>query len=140
MGKIYVITVGEYSDYDIECATVDKELAEAYVKIHPNCRVEEYDDLADTATIDIIDDAKNVVVGYEIDTGNSWGRPFMFDEDFRKTFPVGTKTELHFEPVMKDGKFDLECKGVIVCSDSEKAQKIYYDLQAEYMARLKEIS
>lgn len=49
--KIYALTSGEYSDYQVEQITTNKEIAEAYAKIH-NCEIEEYDELTDISLIE----------------------------------------------------------------------------------------
>ena len=51
MGKIYVITSGEYSDYGVEAVTTNYEIAKAYAKIH-NCEIEEWDDFQDISIIE----------------------------------------------------------------------------------------
>lgn len=50
MSTIYVLSTGEYSDYNIQAVTTNKEVAEAYSKIH-GCYIEEYPDLEDGNTI-----------------------------------------------------------------------------------------
>lgn len=51
MGKIYVISSGEYSDYGVDAVTTNYEIAKAYAKIH-NCEIEEWDDLQDISIIE----------------------------------------------------------------------------------------
>lgn len=36
MNKVYVVTRGEYSDYDIEAIFTNREAAEKYCAVHPN--------------------------------------------------------------------------------------------------------
>ena len=40
---VYVVTEGSYSDYHIEAVFADKEQANLYLKLHPDCEIEEYD-------------------------------------------------------------------------------------------------
>lgn len=55
MSKYYVITAGEYSSYHVVQVTMNKKLAEAYLKIHDgrpdDMYIEEYDDLIDQCDI-----------------------------------------------------------------------------------------
>lgn len=40
---VYVVTEGSYSDYHIEAVFADEERAKLYLKLHPDCEIEEYD-------------------------------------------------------------------------------------------------
>lgn len=64
MAKYYVITAGEYSDYHVVQITMDKKLAEAYLKVHDgspdDMYIEEYDDLIDQCDIQDIFNKANV--------------------------------------------------------------------------------
>lgn len=51
MGKIYVISSGEYSDYGVDAVTTNYEIAKAYAKIH-KCEIEEWDDFQDISIIE----------------------------------------------------------------------------------------
>lgn len=54
MGKIYVITQGEYSNYSICAATTNKAIAEAYLQIYAhldNIQINEFEDLQDQSLI-----------------------------------------------------------------------------------------
>ena len=42
ISKVFVVTSGEYSSYDIEAVFLDKSKAELYCQCHRNCTIEEY--------------------------------------------------------------------------------------------------
>lgn len=48
---VYVVTEGSYSDYHIEAVFTDRDQANNYLKLYPDCEIEEYE--ADAIKIDV---------------------------------------------------------------------------------------
>lgn len=44
---VYILTSGCYSDYGINAVTLDKDIADKYTKLYPDCEIEEYELLED---------------------------------------------------------------------------------------------
>ena len=117
---IYVLTCGDYSDFHIEAATSDKEIADAYAKIH-DCEVEEFPDLRDTS---IINYADTLVTAFY----------FEFDKIGRLT--NAKKQYVLPSSDLGDGRIDYSgCFQVgVIAEDEEQAKKIAYDKRAKFLA------
>lgn len=69
--KIYVITSGEYSDYHIDAIFLNEEKAEEYIRLYPNCVIEEYEPFDDDFEIGKYEIKKYLVVNYQIGSWNN---------------------------------------------------------------------
>lgn len=121
MGNIYVLTTGRYSDYSVTGATTNKEIAEAYAKLH-HCDIATYEDMQNTS---IIREAEALVNQYT----------FYFDRSGKIT---DIRTEFVSSDKIEEEKYitQNECYMCSIKADEyDKAKKIACDRRAAYLAR-----
>lgn len=122
---VYVITSGDYSDYRIVDVTLDKDIAEALLKIHPDSEIEEYEAVDDKR---VIADTKDYIKTWDV----------IFEKDGNYTIFDTGYVEKHFEPIIVESPYYAigTRLHVSVCNnDREKAIKIAQDARGNYLAK-----
>lgn len=122
---VYVITSGDYSDYCIVDVTLDRDIAEALLKIHPGSEIEEYEAVDDKK---VIADTKDYIKSWDV----------IFKKDGSYTIFDTGYAEKHFEPIIIESPYyagGLRLQVSVCNNDREKAIKIAQDARAKYLAK-----
>lgn len=120
--KIYVVTKGQYSDYHIVAATLDKEKAERMAKRFSDkwdeCEVEEYED-------------------GDIDFRPYWDVRFKkATSDIVRCDALGSLDECYIHDLYTfDTDINRNLRVVVAADTSEEAIKIASEKRAEYLAK-----
>lgn len=147
MAKYYVITAGEYSDYHVVQITMDRKLAEAYVKLHgdtdDSMYIEEYDDLMDQCDIqDTFDKAYvrhpyvRVVVNKSGEIINQgWLKEKLMDKNIGEFYWFEkAPNKARFNPLNFWDNFEMWVPVDKYNYDFDKIVKVVMDTRAKMMA------
>lgn len=122
--KIYVVTKGEYSDYHICCATIDKNQAERAAKIYSDKWDEAYIEEFDSDDILKIPDA---IKKYCVSFSKTTGIVLNVYESSNEILPINSSPLIH---QFLNSHYIVEVNAI----DKDHALKIASDAFAKYMA------